>query len=208
MLWFLAVSLVTGPVIASAQDVKLYEASENMRFTNGHLVRRLSTAALVGFANPNTKVCPSSAVQTDPAAAGRCVVNATGSDNLNTATGLGPLTADFTVVVEPDPFPLADPPELVVMRGNIRGQVDLSTAVAFGVPLGKLDATLTSPATGEVVFRGVFRFPFTCGVPPTGYCYDLGDPDVPATWGTFFPVLTQELSLQYPLLRLDITFQP
>ena len=71
ILWLLAVSLVTGPALASAQDAKLYEVSENMKFTNGHLVRRIATASLVGFANPNTPLCPPGAVQTDPAAAAR-----------------------------------------------------------------------------------------------------------------------------------------
>src|SRR5204863_2165485 len=116
-----------------------------MKFTNGHLVRRIATASLVGFANPNTPLCPPGAVQTDPAAAGRCVVNAMGSDNVNTQTGLGPVNGDIMVVVEPDQPPLADPPELVVLKGSFRGKIDLSPAVLFGVPLGKMDGTLTAP---------------------------------------------------------------
>ena len=209
ILLLLAVSLVTGPVIASAQDAKLYEVSENMKFTNGHLVRRIAGASLVGFANPNTPLCPPGAVQTDPVAAGRCVVNAMGSDNVNTQTGLGPVNGDITVVVEPDQPPLADPPELVVLKGQFRGKIDLSPAVLFGVPLGKMDGTFTAPGLqGNKAFRGVFRLPIFCGVGPTLYCYDAGDPDIPSTWATFIPVLPQELSLQYPLVRLDITFQP
>jgi hypothetical protein len=128
-----------------------------------------------------------------------CVVNATGSNNINLATGTGPVSGDFRIVTQE--AGTVDIEEAVQRRGNFRGQMDLSQ-IAFG--LITMDGSMTAQQQrGSARFRGVFRIPFLCG--PDVYCYMSSGPDATPTG----PVLVQpdEYALGYPTVRLDIYFE-
>jgi hypothetical protein len=130
-----AVSLLAMAVPAAAQapDVVLYELTENMKLVtkgNGVFVRRAATSALTGVATTPSAVC----------AVPPCWFNASAHDNVSFATATGPVSGEFTQIVHGDNF--FDAPELVVTRGNFRGQIDF-TPVFSGVPLGTMTGSLT-----------------------------------------------------------------
>ncbi len=85
---------------ASAQnltaDAQLYELTENMRLVGGKLVHRKATSELMGLAKAGTPLCPM------PVGAPPCTINATGSDDISLATGLGNFGGTFTVAVQGD----------------------------------------------------------------------------------------------------------
>lgn len=114
---------IPGPAIAA--DVTLYDLTENMSILLDDGQRfRAASSALTGWAAPNTPLCPSGLV------AGRtpgCVVNATGSDRIDTKTGKGDFDGTLTVVVQGDNA--VDGPELVVMKGSFRGKMNFAPAL-------------------------------------------------------------------------------
>jgi hypothetical protein len=149
------------PAIAFAADATLYELTENMKITRGK-PRRVATSQLMGFARVGTPLCPQGIVDAVSPGAKRCAINATGSDNISLATGLGDFLGAFTVVVQGDnPF---DGPELVVMSGSFRGRMDFSPALVLGLPFGTVAGTMTPEGgkakPGSFPFTGVFRLPF------------------------------------------------
>ena len=198
MTWGLATVaavLLLLPLTAFAQapDATLYELTENMRVKGGQITHRLATSALGGFAQLGSVLCPPQFVT-----GSSCFVNAVGSDNINTSTRKGPISGDFTVVVQ-EPFTV-DSPEFVVMRGTFQGSIDLSPTL-IGVALGTMDGHLKSPGIGKRNFRGVFRLPFLCG--QNVYCYMTSGPD--GVWhGGFLFVQPGEFALGYPMVRLEI----
>lgn len=150
---------MSAPAIVSAADARLYELTENMRLTShGKFEHRKATSRLVGTADLGTPLCPTDRSAALNPNAKACTVNATGSDNINLATGRGDFGGTFTVVVQGD-NPV-DSPELVVMRGAFRGKMDFSPAVLLGIPLGHVTGTLTDDRGGTFPFRGTFRLPF------------------------------------------------
>jgi hypothetical protein len=193
---------------AVGYDGVLYEAAENIKVTTGKISRRMAVAVLVGTVNAGTPWCP--------AALGRktCDVTAVGADNVNLATGKGPVTAAFTIVVQGD-NPL-DGPEFPVIRGTLYGQMDLSTAVigADGLaltgdewPLGTMTGTWNargeagSPLanwTASGRLTGTFRLPFSMYGSPALYWSDAGP----------VPVAPAEYLLGSAMVRLEITFLP
>jgi hypothetical protein len=189
-----AAVLLVGAVPALAQDpdAMLYELNEDMRQTSTH---RQATSSLSGFAAVNTPLCTAEFVTP----AGHCVVNATGSNNVDMSTALGPVHGDFTIVTQ-EPMTV-DIEEVVRRRGNFRGQIDISRA-AFG--LATMDGSMTAEGQrGSAGFRGVFRLPFLCG--PEVYCYMSSGPD--ATPRGPVPLMPHEFALGYPMVRLDIYFE-
>src|SRR5213594_4170250 len=64
---------------------------------------------LMGFAAKGSPLCPTSLLEQlgakhliDPATFPQCTINATGSDDVSLATGVGTLSGQFTVVVQGD----------------------------------------------------------------------------------------------------------
>ena len=182
---------MTVPVFASEPDATLYELTENMSITRGH---RVATSALGGFAKPNTPLCP---LELAPADGERCVINATGSNDISRFTGRGPITGTFTNVSQ-DANPI-DIDEVVRRSGTFRGQMNLSdSSVTF---LGTMRGFMTVDGRTRR-FVGVVRFPVPCD---TGLCYVTSDADAVPTG--LAPLLPHEFALGRATVRLDIYFQ-
>jgi len=153
------VAMACAPAAASAGGARLYEMTENMKLTNGKFERRKATSELIGTADVGTPLCPKALVELYAPSATSCTVNATGSDNISLATGLGDFSGTFTTVVQGDNN--SDSPEFVVMRGTFKGKMDFSPAILLSIPLGSVNGKLTAQGTkGGVPFKGTFRLPF------------------------------------------------
>ncbi len=156
----LALAVVAVPLFAataSAQnltaDAQLYELTENMRLVGGKLVHRKATSELMGLAKAGTPLCPM------PVGAPPCTINATGSDDISLATGLGNFGGTFTVAVQGDNA--TDSPEFVIAQGKFHGKMDFSPAVLGGLPLGTVVGKMVLDGNGGTVpFTGTFRLPF------------------------------------------------
>jgi hypothetical protein len=177
MVAMLALLAVSGaPGVASAGSATLYELTENMKLVQRHdrssprakrvptSPRRVATAAIAGFAEPGTPLCPADPDQSDfeisPAS---CMVHVHGSDDISLTTGLGTLQGQFSTVVQGD-NPV-DGPEAVILTGEFRGHMDFSPAILhqipFGTVTGKVQATGSRKRSD---FTGVFRLPFAGNV--------------------------------------------
>jgi hypothetical protein len=198
-LLFLLVALVVWPSVAAAQDLTMYEVTEQVRLDkHGRLVlSRL--AALQGTANVGTPLCPHSILAKSPGATS-CTVTA-----LANASPVDPVTfsvqGEYAVVVQ-DVNPV-DSPEIVVQEGQFVGTVDVSLAVLAGLPLLSIQGTFTVPAgkrMKSIPFTGTFRLPFTSGGSPPLYLLD------PST-SSVVPVAAVEHSLGVPTVRLEVNFQ-
>jgi hypothetical protein len=149
----------SAPAVVSAADARLYELTENMKVTSwGGVQFRNATSRLMGTADLGTPLCPASRTAALNRYAKTCTVNATGTDNIDLATGRGDFGGTFTVVVQGD-NPV-DSPELAVMKGWFRGKMDFSPAILFGIPLGYVTGTLVDDRGVTSPFTGTFRLPF------------------------------------------------
>jgi hypothetical protein len=155
-----------APVAASAGGARLYEMTENMKLTSGgKFQHRKATSELIGVADVGTPLCPAELVAVYAPGAKSCTINATGSDNINLGTGLGPVSGKYTVVVQGDNN--ADSPEFVIAKGIFNGKMDFSPAVLMGIPLGHVTGTITDLATWKMFpFTGTFRLPFVLNALP------------------------------------------
>lgn len=215
MVAMLALLAVTGaPGVASAGSATLYELTENMKLVQRHdrssprakraptSERRVATAAIAGFAKPGTPLCPA-----DDPDAPDCMVHVHGSDDISRTTGLGTLQGQFSTVIQGD-NPV-DGPEMVVLKGEFRGQMDFSPAIVGkptptlgGIPLphpyGTVEGTVKAQRGRNADFTGVFRLPFDGNeiVPGTGltlrqiFCPlspkpDPPNPDASPSYGGF-----------------------
>lgn len=185
---------IVGPSPAVAQDAVLYEVSETMTVKGGKMARRVANAALVGWANGGTGICPAPIT--------RCQVTAFAQDNINLATGRGPVKGSFAIVVQDQND--VDGPELVVFQGSLVGHMDLSPAILGGTPLGSISGTWTARGRSSLegvdrngTFTGIFRLPFLMGGVPS---YLMGPTSV-------VPVGSDERSRNTPLVRLELMFQ-
>jgi hypothetical protein len=238
---------VTGaPNVANAGGATLYELTENMKLVqrdrdhkNRHrfpaVARRIASAAIAGFAEPGTPLCPEPEFQTGLT----CFVNVLGSDNISLLTGLGSLQGQFQTVVQGD-NPV-DGPEAVVLKGQFQGRMDFSPAILDQIPFGTVTGKVTAQGSRRSTpFTGVFRLPFAGNVtveegPAAGmtlrevFCPLSPEPN-PNAWlyggidlaylvtavdpvtGTTQPngqcldIQPNELSLGAPLVRFDVQF--
>lgn len=217
---------------AIAADVTLYELTENMAvLLDDRQTFRVASSALTGWATRGTVLCPETVVAAYGAGASACVVNASGSDRINTKTGKGGFDGTLTVVVPGDNA--VDGPELVVMRGSFRGKMDFAPALLNGIPFGTVTGSMKlSGHKGRVPFSGIFRLPFAgnyagpetggatlrqifCPATPSGNPYaalydgwDLAyiSTSQGAPNGSCINIGPKEMSLGSSLVRFEITF--
>ena len=171
ILGLLGITVSSAPVVANAGSATLYELTENMklirrhdRFESKHLSRhpgpvpprRIAAAAIAGFAEPGTPLCPNEDLVSTR---GLCAVNVSGKDNISLTTGLGTLEGEFTTVIQGD-NPV-DGPEAVVLKGQFRGKMDFSPAILEEIPYGTVSGRVTVAGSRRSTdFTGVFRLPF------------------------------------------------
>ncbi|OLC36983.1 MAG: hypothetical protein AUH81_07425 [Candidatus Rokubacteria bacterium 13_1_40CM_4_69_5] len=223
-IWSLALALVSPAfypgLAAAAQNAVLYEATETMKLKRkDNATSRVATAALMGWVSAGTSICPDwlAAALNVPA----CGVTAIANDNINLATGQGPVSGKFTVVIQGD-NPV-DGPELAIVEGSLHGTIDLSPAVLSGVPLGAIGGRWSARGTpgGPLdgirmggTFTGTFRLPFVMPGDPTKTPLYMLNPyafagSAPSpTLGTDFVLAapSTEFSLGVPTVRLELTF--
>ncbi|HLC42277.1 MAG TPA: hypothetical protein VJO34_11755 [Methylomirabilota bacterium] len=218
-LWFLLfTSLAMGIGVSPAvgQDAVVYEVTESMKLTErGDFTGRSATAVLFGWVNAGTSVCP----QWLASALGltRCGVTVVAKDTVNLATGKGPASGNFDVVIQGDN--LVDGEELVIVRGSFWGRVDLSPVVlgpdglpksGDELPLGALrgrwwargvlGGPLADVSMGGTL-RGTFRLPFAFASNQPLY---MLDPSKYPGDGFAVPVHLYEHSLGVPTVRLEL----
>ena len=249
MVAMLALLAVSGaPGVASAGSATLYELTENMKLVQRHdrssprakrvptSGRRVATAAIAGFAEPGTPLCPLWEYANGSAG---CMVHVHGSDDISLTTGLGTLQGQFSTVIQGD-NPV-DGPEAVVLTGAFRGQMDFSPAILHQIPFGTVTGTVNATGSRKPSdFTGVFRLPFagnatteieTSGVKVTVTLRQLFCPATPYKnpWtdelyggvdlayldnveaatteaGRCLDIQPTELSLGAPLVRFDVKF--
>lgn len=193
-LLFLLLALVVGPAPALAADATLYELTENMKLVGKRVAHRKATSELMGTANAGTPLCPLAVT---------CTLNATGSDNISLATGLGHFSGTFTVVVQGD-NPV-DSPEYVVAKGKFSGKMDFSPAILAGAPYGTVAGKMVlAGGGGTVPFGGTFFLPFTLPGDPSGTEYYL-DFNPLNPYGVV-PVAANERALGYATVKFEIQF--
>jgi hypothetical protein len=224
----LVVALLVTALPAAAQapavpNVRLYETMESITLGGSGNVIRRATAALTGSAEEGSVLCPASL------GVAQCVVNVTASSTARIDTGTGTVTGQFSVTVPCPPFCNAgdnpvDAPEITVLSGNLRADIDLSPTslegrpLPPGVPIATLTGTLQGSGTsngplGRLVIRGafsgIFRLPFVfvpgSPVPPSYYVAD------PFAWpgpGSVREVrYPEEYLLGYPMVLLELSLR-
>src|SRR5437879_3999743 len=156
LLVFVGVSRAADRDSLGATGVTLYEISERVTFdpdpSSAGVILRNATSPLQGFAEVGTPLCPSDLLISVPRMKS-CTVIATGKDAVSTATGLGPVSGTFDVVINAPGNSSVHVPDLPVISGTFSGDVDLSLAVLHHVPLGWIAGNFTitqmaDPATG------------------------------------------------------------
>ena len=232
----LAVSLLVLPIASYADDpadslggsgVTLYEISERVTFdpdpSSPGVIRRNATSPLQGFAELGTPLCPSELLISVPRIKS-CTVIATGTDSVSTVLGTGPVSGNFDVVINAPGNSSVHEPDLPVISGTFSGDVDLSPAVLYRVPLGTIwgSFTITHMADlssgrlvalpGAVVlpFKGTFRMPFATDAHGRlaksnrmSAAFYLAD-----DLRTLILVRPIERSIGFPTVRLEVTFGP
>ena len=188
---------------AMAADAVLYEVTEAVASKGAGSQGtgfRSSTATLSGVVRTGTAGC-TAAIAT-PAIQG-CWVIVRAVGRANDDTGKGPIVGSFEVVVQDQNQ--TDSPEIVVLRGHVGGNIDLSPAFTQNRPLGSVSGSYTLigvPGTvmsGQTVhgdFTGTFRLPYM----NNGQASYLGDNDSPVG------VQSTEYVLGYPAVKLEVTF--
>jgi hypothetical protein len=179
-----------GPTLnVYAADVTLYEVTENMKLKSlkkaGY--RRQATSALTGTAAAGSPLCPLPVP---------CVINATGSDDIDVLSGLGTFNGKWTAVVHGDND--VDAPEYEIASGSFRGLMDFSPALVYGQPYGTVVGELRVGKERHA-FTGVFYLPFV---------WPGDESRAPLYLGTSGPVPVgeKEFSVGYPAVKFEITF--
>jgi len=192
VLMLLSAAWTLRPEPASAQDAVLYEVTENTKFKDGKVLRRIAVAALQGTVQPGTPLCPSPAVLP-------CDITVFATDNIDTTTLIGPVRGSFAIVVnEPD---TVDAAEVVAYEGSLKGIIDLSMSP---LGLGSMTGEWKGKGLGAGTFTGTFRLPFALG-PPNVFGYMLDPATFPAP-GSFGVVQANEHALGFPTVKLEILF--
>lgn len=205
--------------------VTLYEISERVTFdpdpSAPGVILRNATSPLQGFAELGTPLCPSSLLISVPRMES-CTVIATGTDSVSTATGLGPVSGTFDVVINAPGNSSVHVPDLPVISGTFEGDVDLSPAVLNHVPLGSITGSFTIAQTADPIsgaltvlpqpvvlpFRGTFRMPFALGAQATHVRSDRRHPAfyLADDMKKLIPVQAIERSVGFPTVRLEVSF--
>jgi hypothetical protein len=204
--------VLTTTGLAAGQTAVLYEVTEQMKVRRGGQNQaRVATAALMGSVSPGSSLCPdwlSKALNTPT-----CAITAIAHDNINLATGQGPVKGKFSIVIQGDNP--QDGPELVVAEGSLRGTIDLSPAVlgwnGYQVPLGFITGRWSARGTPGPLeslqiggtLTGTFRLPF---VGPTGRAAYMLNPYAYPGPDSFAAIEPAELSLGVPTVRLELSF--
>jgi hypothetical protein len=182
-------AVFSGAVSAYAADVTLYEVTENMKLRTLKKAgnRRQATSVLTGTAAAGSPLCPLPVP---------CVINATGSDDIDVLSGLGTFKGKWTAVVHGDND--VDAPEYEIASGSFRGLMDFSPALVYGQPYGTV--------VGELRV-GLERHPFT-GVFYLPFVWPGDDSRTPLYLGATgpVPVNEKEFSVGYPTVKFEITF--
>jgi hypothetical protein len=199
--------------LAMGQNAVLYEVTEQMKVKrNDRGQARVATAALKGWVSAGTSLCPEwlTAALHVPA----CAISAIAHDNINLATGQGPVNGTFAVLI-PGDNP-TDGPELIIAEGSLRGTIDLSPAVlgwnGIQVPLGTITGEWSARGSRggpldslrvEGTLTGTFRLPFPD--PWLNVAYMLNPYTYPGP-GSAIAITKDELSLGVPTVRLELYF--
>lgn len=200
-LLFLSVALVLWPGVTAAQQLTMYELTEQVKLdTSGYPVLSvLRTAALQGTSNAGSPVCPTALGMTV------CTLTATATASGDPRTGSLSVTGAYAVVAQ-EPGSV-DSPEVVVQDGTFDGTVDL-TPVFSGAPFLGISGTFTPNGGATSNFTGKFRIPFSLGAGgarvgprPGQSAFYLKDS------GQLQSLKIDELSLGYATVRLEVTFQ-
>jgi hypothetical protein len=206
-----------------ATGVTLYEISERVTFDQAQgVILRNATSPLQGFAALGTPLCPSAFLISVPRIKS-CTVIATGTDSVDTLTGIGPVSGTFDVVINAPGNSSVHVPDLPVINGTFTGTVDLSLAVLHHVPLGSIAGTFTITRTADLTtgmlgnlsepivlpFNGTFRMPFKLGAPGR---FERSERDHAAFYlgddiHTMIPVKAFERSTGFPDVRLEVRFE-
>jgi len=215
------------PASATAQ-ASFYELTENMRLVSRGKPRRVAQSALIGTAAIGTPMCPTTLVRAVSATATFCTLNAIGEDDISLTTGLGPFDAKLTIVVQGD-NPV-DPPEFVIAKMRVAGQMNFAPALLNGLPYGTVSGRLHMIGSDEepTRFVGVFRLPFAASpatraalcpltpnpnpnpVPVPGQTQDLAYVDSGSTGalnGICLDIKNAEISIGAAAVRFDLWFQ-
>jgi hypothetical protein len=225
---WLVLLLLGSPAMVAAQtggpNAVLHEVTETMKFLGskpkqGESTSRQATAALMGEIQLGSVLCPTVLAQTYPGLTS-CGIVAYASSNVLLATGVGSVSGMFSVTVQGDNA--VDGPELVIARGNLGGQIDLSSAMFRRTPVGFLQGQWSatgaegSPLQGKKLagtLRGEFRLPFVFGLPvgclydgdPTD-CFFVSGPSYLGNDGVPFDLGPEHYSLKVPTVKLDLWF--
>jgi hypothetical protein len=221
----LALSLLL-PAAGHAQPrVTLYEISERVTFSPGILddnsvvILRTATSPLFGSADLGTPLCPSELLIAVPRLK-KCTVSGTGTSEVSTVTGIGPVSGTFDVLINAPGNTKVHVPNLPVITGTFDGTADLSRAVLSYVPLGSIAGTFTitqiADASGVLMpvtpvplpFTGTFRLPV--GIDHLGWAGTRDDDDeafyLADDLATLIRVRDRERSVGFPPVRLEVRF--
>ncbi len=138
----------------------IYETTQNAKFTGEKFVRRISTAAAQGKVGAGSPICHPYDM-TKPA----CDITIMATDKISTTTGKGPIEGTFAIVVHEITLgaPTAEPAAIVVLKGFLRGEVDISAALLHNVPLGSIIGRWETRDGRSGTFTGTLRFAFGFG---------------------------------------------
>lgn len=192
--------VLVGPMPARAADAVLYEVTEAVRLgKNGSF--KSSKATLSGMAAPGTIICPAWLATQLQADGCTITVNAVGK--ADDASGIGPVSGNFDVLMQD--VNNIDAPEIVIMRGNLSGTLDLSAAFVEKKPNGTIAGDFEAGGIADTAmagqrarghFDGVFRIPFRHNGKAS---YLLDD-------GSIVLVQPGEFILGSAMVRLELTF--
>ncbi len=208
------------PAPPPGADAWLYETAERVKFDlEKGVIFRDAVSPVMGFAKVGTPLCPSGLLANVPGLT-FCTIIGVGKDAVSTATGTGPVSGTFYVVVDIPSNPSVHVPDLPVISGTFKGQI---SPVGPGLPLltltgsftiGKVDyqhfPLMDSLVGDRVPFNGIFRIPIgdkELGIPsqfqnPDNAYYFVGGAN------PFVPLQASERSIGFPAVRLEIFFGP
>jgi hypothetical protein len=225
MLWTVVLTvagMLLGVSPVRAQNVVLYELTESMRIMGAHkAVKRTAAAALAGWAEVGTAVCPRSLATT--LGISQCTVNVKAINRIKLKTGQGPIDGTFEVVVQDQND--IDAAEVVVLTGSLDGSMDLSSAITQHAPWGTVTGSWSADGarSGPLAitrnlrgtFSGIFRRPLVVTDPPdcadeegvTSRCGRVSKPSYVMSDGSLHELRPAEYSLGIPTVRLEISLR-